>query len=137
VPLDDRVLDKLSPESYVFRTYEDAAAGGDIGLYVAYYRDPREGAQIPLAAALLSRRRWRILDSRPLQVRDPAGQPTRMQRLVVEKHGRRDVVVYWYDTRTGRLTNDFELKLNLMRTALMHRPQDAAFVRWSSPPGGR
>ena len=43
------------------------------------------------------------------------------------------MVLYWYDTRTGRLTSDLDLKFNLMRTALLHRPQDAAFVRWSTP----
>lgn len=56
-----------------------------------------------------------------------------LRRLVVERDGRRDVVVYWYDTRTGRLSDDVELKLNLMRTALLRLPQDAAFVRWSTP----
>lgn len=131
VPLDDRVLDKLNPESYVFRTYRAGDAPG-VGLYVAYYRDPREGAQIHSPMHCYPGAGWRILSSEPLPVRDLHGQSTRMQRLVVEKHGARDVVVYWYDTRTGRLTSDFDLKWNLMRTALLHRPQDAAFVRWST-----
>ena len=28
---------------------------------------------------------------------------------------------------------NFKLKFNLMRTALLRLPQDAAFVRWSTP----
>jgi hypothetical protein len=31
------------------------------------------------------------------------------------------------------MTNDFDLKFNLVRTALLHQPRDAAFVRWSTP----
>jgi EpsI family protein len=127
IGLDDRVLDKLNPESYVFRNYANAA-GASLGLYVAYYRDPREGAQIHSPMHCYPGAGWRILESAPLPVRDLGGRVTRMQRLLVEKHGRTDVVLYWYDTRTGRLTSDLDLKFNLMRTALLHRPQDAAFV---------
>ena len=66
-------------------------------------------------------------------MRDFKERTTEMRRLLVERDGRRDVVVYWYDTRTGRLTSDLQLKMNLVRTALLHQPQDAAFVRWSTP----
>jgi exosortase D (VPLPA-CTERM-specific) len=132
VPLDDRALDKLSPESYVFRSYSDGRRP-EVGLYVAYYRDPREGAQIHSPLHCYPGAGWKVVRSEPLPVRDLQGQPTRMQRLLVQKGARRDVVVYWYDTRTGRLTSDLDLKLNLMRTALLRQPQDAAFVRWSTP----
>lgn len=132
IPLDDRVLDKLQPESFVFRNYERADMS-PIGLYVAYYRDPREGAQIHSPLHCYPGAGWKVVDSDPLEVRDLEGRPTRMQRLLVRKGDRVDVVVYWYDTRTGRMTSDFDLKLNLVRTALLHAPRDAAFVRWSTP----
>lgn len=131
VPLDDRVLDKLRPEDHLFRSYSDGAS--TVGLYVAYYRNPSQGAQIHSPMHCYPGAGWKVLRSEPLQVRDLRGTPTRMQRLVVGKGRRSDVVVYWYDTRAGRMTGDLALKLNLMRAALVHAPQDAAFVRWSTP----
>jgi hypothetical protein len=41
--------------------------------------------------------------------------------------------VYWYETRAGRTTNDYALKFAQLRTSLLRQPQDAAFVRWSTP----
>jgi EpsI family protein len=116
----------------VFRSYQSDSTQ-PVGLYVAYYSDPREGAQIHSPLHCYPGAGWKVLRSEPLRIRDLQGVHTRMQRLLVAKDDRHDVVVYWYDTRTGRLTSDLELKLNLMRTALLHRPQDAAFVRWSTP----
>ena len=132
IPLDDRVLDKLRPASYVFRSYRGTSQP-PVGLYVAYYLDPQEGAQVHSPLHCYPGAGWKVVDSEPLEVRDLRGRSTRMQRLVVRKGERDDVVVYWYDTRTGRMTNDFDLKFNLVRTALLHQPRDAAFVRWSTP----
>src|SRR5262249_20437590 len=74
-------------------------------------------------------------------VRDPSGRMTRFERLIVRKDDRTDIVLFWYETRTGRLVSDIDLKGNLMRTALLHQPQGTAFVPWSTAPhegdGGR
>lgn len=132
IPMTDRVLEQVQADEYVFRTYA-APAGPDVGLYVGYYRDPRQGAQIHSPIHCYPGAGWKIRGSEPLLVRDFSGAMTNMRRLVVDKRGRQDVVIYWYETRTGRLTSDLDLKLNLMRTALLQKPQDAAFVRWSTP----
>jgi len=131
VAIDARTQEQLQADAYLFRTYAHPQQPS-VGLYLGYYRDPRQGAQIHSPLHCYPGGGWKVLESQPLRVRDLDGQPTRMQRLLVRKQDRRDVVVYWYDTRTGRLTGDVALKLNLMRTALLHQPQDVAFVRWST-----
>ena len=132
LPIDDRVLNQVQPDAFLFRNYVNDAASS-IGLYLGYYVNPREGAQVHSPMHCYPGGGWDILASAPLAALDPAGKPTRFQRLVVRKDGRTDVVVFWYETRTGRLTSDIGLKFNLMRTALLHAPQDVAFVRWSTP----
>ncbi len=132
IPIDDRVLNQVQPDAFLFRNYVNDAAS-NVGLYMGYYVNPREGAQIHSPMHCYPGGGWDILASAPLAALDPAGQPTQFQRLVVRKDGRTDVVVFWYETRTGRLTSDIGLKFNLMRTALLHAPQDVAFVRWSTP----
>ena len=132
IPLGGEILQQVQADSYVFRTYQ-APSGPEVGLYVGYYRSARHGAQIHSPMHCYPGAGWDIQDTSPLLVRDLRGHLTEMRRLLVERDGREDVVVYWYDTRTGRLTSDLQLKVNLMRTALLHRPQDAAFVRWSTP----
>jgi exosortase D (VPLPA-CTERM-specific) len=134
IVLDDRVVERVQPDSWLFRSYA-AAAGPDLALYVGYYRDPREGAQIHSPMHCYPGSGWKIERSEPIQVRDLNGRVSEMRRLLVEKQGRTDIVLFWYETRTRRLTTDLELKLELMRTALLRRPRDAAFVRWSTPMG--
>lgn len=130
--MDDRVLEQVAPTSYVFRSYAPPV-GTDFALYAGYYRNPGQGVQIHSPLHCYPGAGWKILANEPLPVRDLRGQPTTMQRLVVAKRGRRDVVVYWYETRAGRTTNDYALKLAQLRTSLLRQPQDAAFVRWSTP----
>jgi EpsI family protein len=131
IPLDDRVLDQVRADAHVFRTYS-AQGAPEVALYVGYYASQRQGAQVHSPLHCYPGAGWKVEKVERMPVRDLDGNVTHMARLVVEREGERDVVLYWYDTRTGRLTNDVELKLNLMRTALLHRPQDAAFVRWST-----
>lgn len=132
VEIDARTREQLRADAFLFRSYAHPVTPS-VGLYLGYYRDPRQGAQIHSPLHCYPGGGWKVLRSEPLRVRDLAGEPTRMQRLVVRKQDRHDVVVYWYDTRIGRLTGDVALKLALMRTALLHQPQDVAFVRWSTP----
>jgi EpsI family protein len=129
--LDDRVLDQVRADAHVFRTYTSQGAP-DIVLYVGYYSGQRQGAQVHSPLHCYPGAGWTVEKVERLPVLDLDGKVTHLARLVVQRAGDRDVVVYWYDTRTGRLTSDVGLKLNLMRTALLHRPPDAAFVRWST-----
>ena len=131
IPLDDRVLDQVRADAHVFRTYS-IQGQPDLVLYVGYYASQKQGAQVHSPLHCYPGAGWTVEKVEQMPVRDLDGSLTRMARLVVEREGQRDVVLYWYDTRTGRLTSDVGLKLNLMRTALLRRPQDAAFVRWST-----
>jgi EpsI family protein len=130
--MDERVLEQVAPTSFVFRSYA-APDGADFALYAGYYRNLRQGTQIHSPLHCYPGAGWKIVDTEPLAVRDLRGEATSMQRLLVERRGRRDVVVYWYETRAGRTTNDYALKFAQLRTSLLRQPQDAAFVRWSTP----
>jgi len=132
IGIDERVLEQVAPSSYVFRSYA-APSGTDFALYAGYYRNPGQGTQIHSPLHCYPGAGWKILEKSPLAVRDLRGEPAAMQRLVVQKRGRRDVVVYWYETRAGRTTSDYALKFAQLRTSLLRQPQDAAFVRWSTP----
>jgi EpsI family protein len=130
--LSSRILEQVGVDDYLFRVY-NAEDSPNINLYVGYYRSQRQGSQIHSPQHCYPGSGWDIEQSEPLRVRNFEGNVEELRRLVVRHNDRQDVVVYWYDTRTGRLSNDFKLKFNLMRTALLHLPQDAAFVRWSTP----
>jgi EpsI family protein len=132
VVLSDRILDQVGADDYLFRNYS-APDAARVNLYVGYYRSQRQGSQIHSPQHCYPGSGWNVEESEPLPVRNREGHIEELRRLVVRKQDRTDVVVYWYDTRTGRLSSDFQLKFNLMRTALLHLPQDAAFVRWSTP----
>jgi hypothetical protein len=42
-------------------------------------------------------------------------------------------VLYWFVTRSGIITNEYALKLDQMKHALLRKSQRATFVRFSAP----
>jgi EpsI family protein len=50
----------------------------------------------------------------------------------------RQLMYYWFETRSGTITSEFALKFNLFLNALFMKPTDAAFIRLTVdiPPGG-
>jgi len=58
-----------------------------------------------------------------------------VNEYVIAKGGGRQLVQYWFVTRSGILSNEFGLKWDLVKNSLMGRPTDAAFVRLVLPVG--
>ena len=48
---------------------------------------------------------------------------------------RRQVVLYWFFTNSGIITNEYMLKWDQMKHALLRQSQRATFVRFSAPIG--
>jgi EpsI family protein len=137
VRFDARIYQVLSADTTLMRHYVSPDAPGDVWMFVAYFRGQRTGAQIHSPKNCLPGGGWNILSNTPVTL--PMGPGSlHASRFLIGRGPDREVVYYWFMTRAGVIRDEYALKLDLVRNALLRRPTDAAFVRLSGPvlPGG-
>jgi EpsI family protein len=137
VRFDARIYQVLSADTTLMRHYVSPDAPGDVWLFVAYFRSQHTGAQIHSPKNCLPGGGWNIASSTPVLL-PMGGRRVKVTRFVIARGPEREVVYYWFMTRAGVIRDEYALKLDLVRNALLRRPTDAAFVRLSGPvlPGG-
>lgn len=137
IRFDPRIYQVLSADTTLMRHYEDPSATGDYWMFVAYFRSQRTGAQIHSPKNCLPGGGWNII-GREAVLLPYDGQTVRVNRFLISRGAQRQVVYYWFMTRAGIIDDEYALKLDLVRNALLRRPTDAAFVRISCMvgPGG-
>ncbi|HVP40126.1 MAG TPA: EpsI family protein [Candidatus Saccharimonadales bacterium] len=132
VRFDPRIYQVLSADTTLMRLYRAPETGSELWLFVAYFRGQRTGAQIHSPKNCLPGGGWNIVSSE--EVRMPLGdRQLAANRFLIARGREQQVVYYWFMTRAGVIRNEYVLKLDLVRNALLRRPTDAAFVRLSSP----
>ena len=105
--------------------------GSVVGLYVAYYADQRENAELVAWATRVGSAEedgWRVLRSR----RDGFAIGT-VLHTVVAKDANRVAIWHWYWTRRGILVSDAMTKAFLALDRLTGQADDAAFVAVFTP----
>ncbi|MEJ2307119.1 MAG: EpsI family protein, partial [candidate division WOR-3 bacterium] len=97
------------------------------GLFIAYFQDQKYGAQIHSPRHCLPGSGWGILKHthEKIQVN---GKTLPINRVLIGARENRQLMYYWFVTRTGIITSEFGLKFNLFMNALFLKPTDAAFV---------
>ncbi|MBI5267707.1 MAG: EpsI family protein [candidate division Zixibacteria bacterium] len=103
--------------------------GKDCWLFVAYFASQKYGSQIHSPKHCLPGSGWRIETNQPYTMNLSSGVIKEMNRLVIADPTSRQLMLYWFETRGGSLHNEFALKWDLVKNAMLLRPTDAAFVR--------
>ena len=98
------------------------------GLFIAYFQDQKYGAQIHSPRHCLPGSGWGILKHTQEKIH-VNGQTLPVNRVLIGARENRQLMYYWFVTRTGVITSEFGLKFNLFMNALFLKPTDAAFVR--------
>ncbi len=115
-------------DTYAMRRYE-RVDGAVVWLFIAYFRDQQVGAQIHSPRNCVPGGGWNVQDIESLE-RDVGGRTRPMQRMHLEKTGRRQELVYWFRTRGGTINGEYALKWDLVLNSMRGRPTDAAFIRY-------
>jgi EpsI family protein len=126
-PLDDEVLQVLGVDEYVNRTYVNPA-GLPLNLYIGYYASQRQGSTIHSPQNCLPGSGWQPVEASRLEL-DAAGHSFPVNRYVIEKSLRRQVVYYWYQGRGRIVANDYANKLWLMLDAARLHRTNGSLVR--------
>ena len=132
--MDQKTLDILKSDQYVWRKYSDSS-GQTIGLFVAYFKDQKYGAQIHSPRHCLPGGGWKIVDkaTHNIQVHCSPPHELKMNKLVNSNGRFKDLMLYLFWTRSGAITSEYGLKFDLAKNALLRKPTDAAFIRINLP----
>lgn len=102
-------------------------------LFIAYFESQKYGSQIHSPKHCLPGGGWQILQHDPYELIRPGGGTKTVNLLVIADRGRRQLMLYWFETRGGAIRSEFGLKWDLVMNSLFFRPTDAAIVRLTMP----
>jgi EpsI family protein len=98
-------------------------------LFLAYFRSQKYGRQIHSPKHCLPGGGWRIDEIETFPLTFPDGTTKNINRLHISVKNYQAVMLYWFETRSGLIRNEYGLKLDLVKNAFLFRPTDAAIVR--------
>ncbi|HYR51633.1 MAG TPA: EpsI family protein [Candidatus Dormibacteraeota bacterium] len=131
---DARTLEVLHANRVLGRIYRHTQDGSRLELFVAYFGSQETGSQIHSPQNCLPGNGWHILGRSKWAAPTRTG-PRSINEFVIGKGTQRQLIHYWFVTRSGVLSNEFALKWDLVRNSLLGLPTDAAFVRLARPVG--
>jgi EpsI family protein len=133
-PMEKHVLDVLGLDAYLNRKYSDAR-GKTMWLYVGYYGSQRQGKGIHSPKHCYPGAGWSLVkkgvETIPLNT-DP-GRSIKVNRLVFQKDGVRQVVLYWFQSAGRIVHSEYAQRIYLVTDAILHRRTDGALVKVTAP----
>ncbi|MEE8576864.1 MAG: exosortase C-terminal domain/associated protein EpsI [candidate division Zixibacteria bacterium] len=118
----------LQADTTTLRKYSDLT-GRKYWLFVAYFESQKYGSQIHSPKHCLPGGGWQIDSHESFEVELSEGTTSAINRLVIADRDRRQLMFYWYESRSGMISGEFSLKFDLVLNSMMLRPTDAAMVR--------
>ncbi len=126
--LDAATYEVLKADVSSYRDYE-ADDHTRAALFVAYFKSQKYGSQIHSPKHCLPGGGWRIESIKPYRLNLPDGSIKEINLLVIANEEYKSAMFYWYQTRSGSIRNEYGLKIDLVKNALLFRPTDAAIIR--------
>ena len=133
---DQRVYDVLGVDDSILMNYLSPGSNY-IQLYVGYYQSQREGDLIHSPKNCLPGAGWLITRTSIENLIVP-GNPQRnidVIRLLMEKDGAKQVVLYWFQSRGRFIASEYLQKIYMVWDSLTKHRTDEAFVRLITPVG--
>jgi EpsI family protein len=98
-------------------------------LFVAYFGSQKYGSQIHSPKHCLPGGGWKINEAEPYKLNIPGFGSKDINRMIISVGGYKAVMLYWYESRTGSIRDEYGLKIDLVKNSLFFRPTDAAIIR--------
>lgn len=135
-PLEQQYIDALRFDDYILADYRSNTRD-HVNFYAAYYRSQRKGQSAHSPQSCLPGGGWEIasLTHKELPSSRLMRQPVMVNRVVIHKGDRKQIVLYWFKQRDRYLADEYLVKLYLFWDALSRQRTDGALVRLASPVG--
>lgn len=137
-PLDPEVEATLAADQYLRRHYghtEVHPPSGPIEMDLAYYAQPRVGANMHSPLNCLPGNGWEVVEVRERTLSTTIG-PVEIRELTVGREGERYALTYWFQNRHRIVADELSARLSLLGDAIRRRPADAGLARLILPIDG-
>jgi exosortase D (VPLPA-CTERM-specific) len=132
IGLSKQVESALGLDDYVLADYHHPVEGG-INFYTAYYGSQRKGVSPHSPQVCMPGGGWVITLIERVLVKLQSEQPFEVNRVLIEREGKRQLVYYWFEQRGRRIANEYLVKWYLFVDALTRNRTDGALVRITTP----
>ena len=129
VELDPETARILHPDDYLLRVYRTQAGDQSASLFVAYFRSQRTGHAPHTPQNCLPGHGWTPEVREQFAMAIPGGASVEVNRLLVAKNEERSIVLYWYQTPTRVVADEYRARLQLLLDSMRHGRSDTALVR--------
>lgn len=130
---DQKVYDVLGVDDSVLCSYYGAKQKR-VELYVGFYESQKEGELIHSPKNCLPGAGWKIVQT-ALEPVTVEGRKIKTIKLVMEKAGQRQVVLYWFQSRGRYISSEYLQKIYLVVDSITKGRTDGSFVRLITPVG--
>lgn len=131
VQMPEQELEVAGASDYLLRYYEAPGSAADsawISLYVGYYERQVRGKTIHSPKNCLPGAGWAPVQSTVLAIDTPAGL-VKVNRYLLQNENRLALVLYWYQGRGRVQANEYVVKWDLLRDAVLRQRTEEALVR--------
>ena len=132
-PLDPEVARTLAADRYVHRYY--TGPGGTIEMDVAYYGQPRVGANMHSPLNCLPGTGWQMVDVAETDVATSIGR-WQVRDTIVDRRGEQYALTYWFQSDHRIVAGELSARVHLLGDALRRNRTDAGLVRLIMPVHG-
>lgn len=128
----DQTYELLKADASTLRRYANSE-GKELYLFISYFKSQKYGSQIHSPKNCLPGSGWKILSREKTRIKGSSGFSLLVNRLLISDNQSKEVMYYWFQTRSGLVTSELGLKLDLVINSLKRAPTDAAFIRINLP----
>jgi len=125
----EQVLEVLKPTDYLSRNYTDSK-GDQLALYLGFHDGGPKSGPIHSPKQCLPGSGWNRLHEEVRSV-EIDGHKIPFVSAVYQKDQQKQLFLYWFQVRDEVLTNEYALKLAMIKNSLLVNRRDSAFIRLS------
>jgi exosortase D (VPLPA-CTERM-specific) len=132
--LDDGLIDYMGLTDYMYADFiNEAGTGGSLNFFIAYYASQRDGIHPHSPQLCIPGGGWTILSQSTIALPLTIGGSIDANRVVIEKHGVKQIVYYWFEERGRHIVREDSLRYYALRDALVDNRTDGALIRIVAP----
>ncbi|MCG8552577.1 MAG: EpsI family protein [Desulfobacterales bacterium] len=131
--MDERVYNILGVEDYILANFRKGP-GQTVNLYVGFYQSQSKGDIIHSPKNCMPGAGWNIVENSAIPINLPkSGESIKIERLLLDKDGQKQVVYYWFQSRGRIIYSEYMQKIWLVVDSISKNRTDGSFVRLISP----
>ena len=133
IPLEKKIVDALELDDYVNQKYKKGQ--DSVSLYIGYYLTSKKVGSAHSPLVCFPGQGWHLSNFEK-KVAILGDETINLQQLIASYKGRKELLIYWFQSYDKTSQGTFVQKLNTLYSKLINRREDNAFVRVMVPMDG-